>query len=388
MKKQTLNLGGPQDLRSLLTLILSSLLLAACTRTVPPVRSLVTATPTPAPTSAPPATPQPTSTPLPTPTPTATPAPQLTQLTTGGCCVNPGWSPDSRQVFFIDKPSDSASAGIYAVDIFTGALKAPQWNGRIGIYSPDRSLIEYTDNFETVIEKSSTGEKWMIPGQVPVDFAPDNQHVAWDNDVDVTGPYDQRPSDLYVADVNTRKPIRITRVYGGGLVGWLPRGLKLMYLGRPSLDVHERTLTVLDLTTNVTTTLVSAERLSGMSVSKDGAWLAYYITFDADKSRNGIWVQRTDGSQQRKLDVWGAYQWRDESRLLVIPMRASSDTAFEVWEVEVALGRQRKLTDAATISLQILNGDWRVSPDGRYVVYVNSVDRNLWLLTLPVAGAQ
>jgi Tol biopolymer transport system component len=33
--------------------------------------------------------------------------------------------------------------------------------------------------------------------------------------------------------------------------------------------------------------------------------------------------------------------------------------------------------------LNILNGDWRVSPDGRYVVFVNSADRNLWLLELP-----
>jgi len=284
---------------------------------------------------------------------------------------------------FIDKPSDSASAGIYAVDIFTGAQKPPQWSGRVGIYSPDRSLIEYTDNFATVIEKLSTGEKWAVPGQVPVDFAPDNQHLAWDNDPDITGPYDQRPSDLYVADINARKPTRITRVYGGGLVGWLPRGLKLMYLGRPSLDVRERTLTVLDLTTNVTTTLVSAERLSGMSVSKDGTWLAYYITFDADKSRNGIWVQRTDGSQARRLEMFGAYQWRDDAHLLVIPMRASSDKPFEVWEVETASGASRRLTDAATPPLQILNGDWRVSLDGRYIVYVNSADRNVWLLTLP-----
>ena len=383
MKKQIIDLGGLQDLRGLLILILSGQLLVACARTEPPARPLVVATPTPALTATPTATPLPTSTPRPTLTPTATPTPQLTQLTSGGCCVNPGWSPDSRQVLFIDKPSEGDPAGIYAVDILTGAQKSPQWSGRVAIYSPDRSLIEYTNNFETVIERLGTGEKWAIPGQVPVDFAPDNQHVAWDSDVDITGPYDQRPSDLFVADVNTRKPVRITRVYGGGLIGWLPRGLKLMYQGRPSLDVRERTLTLLDLTTNVTTTLVSAERLAGVSVSKDGTWLAYYIAFDADPSRNGLWVQRTDGSQQRKLDVWGAYQWRDESHLLVIPMRASGNIAFEVWEIDATSGRQRKLTDAAATLLQILNGDWRVSPDGRYIVYVNSADRNLWLLTLP-----
>ena len=33
--------------------------------------------------------------------------------------------------------------------------------------------------------------------------------------------------------------------------------------------------------------------------------------------------------------------------------------------------------------LNILNGDWRVSPDGKYIVFVNSADRNLWLLELP-----
>jgi len=370
-------------IKTVIALFLHSLLLVACARTELPSRPLVATVLMPTTTATPTATQRPTSTPRPTLTPTATPTPQLTQLTTGGCCVNPGWSPDSRQVLFIDKPSENAPAGIYAVDIFTGAEKSPQWSGRVGIYSPDRSLIEYTDSFETVIEKPSTGEKWAIPGQVPVDFAPDNQHLAWDNDTDITGPYDQRPSDLYVADINTRQPVRIVRVYGGGLVGWLPRGLKLMYLGRPSLDVRERTLTVLDLTTNVTTTLVSAERLSGMSVSKDGTWLAYYITFDADKSRNGIWVQRTDGSQARRLEMFGAYQWRDDAHLLVIPMRSSSDKPFEVWEVEAASGNSRKLTDAATTPLQILNGDWRVSPDGKYIVFVNSGDRNLWLLKLP-----
>jgi Tol biopolymer transport system component len=161
--------------------------------------------------------------------------------------------------------------------------------------------------------------------------------------------------------------------------------MKLMYLGRPSLDVHERTLTVLDLTTNVTTTLLTVERLSGIIASNDGTWIAYNITFDADKSRNGIWVQRTDGSQARRLELWGAYQWRDDSHLLVIPMRKPGDQAFEVWQVDAASGKANKLTDSVVTPLQILNGDWRVSPDGRHIVYVNSMDRNLWLLTLPTS---
>jgi Tol biopolymer transport system component len=152
--------------------------------------------------------------------------------------------------------------------------------------------------------------------------------------------------------------------------------------------VREQTLSVLDPATQASVNLVTAERISGMNVSNDGTWITYYITFDADKSRNGIWIQHPDGSQPRKLEMWGAYQWRDDGRLLVIPTRASADRAFEVWEVDAATGKGRKLTDAAMTPLLIFNGDWRVSPDGRYIVYVNSVDRNLWLLTLPVVGGQ
>jgi Tol biopolymer transport system component len=128
---------------------------------------------------------------------------------------------------------------------------------------------------------------------------------------------------------------------------------------------------------------VTAERISGVGISPGGSWAAYYISFNSDDERNGIWVQHTDGSGARKLDMWGAYQWRDDSHLLVIPARNSSDQAFDIWEVDAATGEKRKLTDAAMTPLDVLNGDWRVSPDGRHVVFVNSADRNLWLLQLP-----
>jgi hypothetical protein len=71
---------------------------------VPTVRSTPTATPGP--------TASPTPTPAPTSTPTPTPAPQAVQLTTGGCCTQPYWSPDSQEVRFIDKRGAEALAGI------------------------------------------------------------------------------------------------------------------------------------------------------------------------------------------------------------------------------------------------------------------------------------
>ena len=175
--------------------------------------------------------------------------------------------------------------------------------------------------------------------------------------------------------------MRVATVYGGGLQGWLD-DQRLLFSGRPSLDVRERTLTVLSLNTNVAIDLVTAERIGGVTASPGGAWLAYFISFNEDASRNGVWIQRTDGSGARKLDVWGGYQWRDGAHLLYIPVRESPGAPFVIYEHDVAAGQSRPVTDPATAPIQIANGDWKVSPDGRCVVYVNSVDRNLWLVEL------
>jgi Tol biopolymer transport system component len=288
-------------------------------------------------------------------------------------------------VLFLDKPSANDPVGIYAVDIAAGVQKPPQKAGPVGVYSQDRSLLTYLDKGRTVVEKLSSGERWVMPNDYQIAFAPDNQRLSWaDSDDNSYTPYDQRRSDLYIAKVDGSGAVRVARVYGGGFVGWLPSGTKILLSARPSLAVRERTLSVFDLNTQASVNLVTAERISGVSVSNGGTWIAYYITFDADKSRNGIWIQRTDGTPARKIELWGAYQWRDDGRLLVIPARVSADRAFEILEVDAATGQIRKLTDAAITPLQILNGDWRVSPDGRYIVYVNSMDRNLWLLELPM----
>jgi Tol biopolymer transport system component len=325
----------------------------------------------------------PTVAPLPTVEPPSIPTPELRQLTSGGCCVSPSWSPDSKQVLFIDKPAANAPTGIYAIDITATLAQSPQVIGRVGDYSPDRLLIAYRQSGQTIVENLKTGEASIIPNDGhEVIFAPDNKHIAWEAEA-INGPYDERQNNIFLANVDGRDAVRITKVYGGGLVGWLPQGLKPVFLGRPSLDVHTRTLTILDLTTNVAVDLVSAERIGGVSISNGGSWLAYNLTFSADKSRNGIWIERSDGVQMLRIDQWGAYQWRDDSHLLIIPQRTTPDRSFDLFEIDAASGESRQLIDGSITALNIFNGDWRVSPDGRYIVFLNSVDRNLWLVNIP-----
>lgn len=317
----------------------------------------------------------------PTLTPTPTPVPPLKQLTEGGCCVQPGWSPDSKQVWFLDKPSPDTPVGYYAVNIDAPLIEPFRALDQVGIYSLDRSLAAYPEGRDTIVERIADGQTWVIPNQGhDVVFSPDAKRIAWDIE-DIDGPYDQRRSAIYLARYNGEDPVLVGSVFGGGLVGWLD-DRRILFSGRPSLDVRERTLTALDIANNIAVDLVTAERIGGVAISPKGMWLAYFISFDVDASRDGIWIQRSDGSGPRKLNFWGGYQWRDDSQLLYIPMRKSPAEPLVIYEYDTATGQSRPVTHPAGAPLQIANGDWRVSPDGRYVVYVNSEDRNLWLVEL------
>jgi Tol biopolymer transport system component len=127
-------------------------------------------------------------------------------------------------------------------------------------------------------------------------------------------------------------------------------------------------------------------------LSPSGQWLAYYNTFGPDPSPNGLWLISTDGSQRIQLDreLFGAYQWRgcsdecspDEERLLIAPFRPDA-TFHSLWEVDPTTGEAQQITDPANTPFKIANGDWRVSPNGSAVVYVESSDRNIWVIQLP-----
>jgi Tol biopolymer transport system component len=78
---------------------------------------------------------------------------------------------------------------------------------------------------------------------------------------------------------------------------------------------------------------------------------------------------------------FGAYRWRADGRLLLIPF--TTDGAPTLFEVDASAGRAVQLTDPALTSLPIANGEWFVSPDGSLVAFTSWVDRAIWVLTLP-----
>jgi Tol biopolymer transport system component len=162
--------------------------------------------------------------------------------------------------------------------------------------------------------------------------------------------------------------------------------------GRENLQKQEQILYRLDLSDDSTTELARADRLRSATISPSGEWLVYYSTFSTDTAENGLWLLRSDGSERRRLDpeLFGAYQWRgcqeectiENDRLIIVPFDPDA-THHEFWELNPSRNIVRPLTDPTLTPFKIANGDWRISPDGRYVAYVENADRNIWVIALP-----
>lgn len=341
-------------------------------------------TPTPTPTATQTATPEPspTATLTLTPSPSPTPLPSLRQLTEGGCCVQPFFSPNGRRALFIDKPAPDAPVGIYGVDLNDPQPTPELVEETVGFRSADRTIVATVEGQLIRFTNETTGQSWTVNtgGNWPR-FAPDNSQILWEAR-DQEGPYDRRRSDIWLADLDGSNPRLLTSVVGGGFTGWLPDSRQILLIDRDNLDEEDRTLLLYDLANDRRTDLAREKRLRGIEVSPGGRWIAYFLTFADDPEKDGIWVVSTDGTRRIKLDIpFGAYRWRSDRTLFYIPLRESPQESMQLWEVDVESSQSRPITNPDTLQFSISNGDWEVSPDGQYIIFVNSLDQNIWLIT-------
>ncbi len=316
--------------------------------------------------------------------PTPTPLPLLRQLTSGGCCAQPFWSADSQRVLFIDKPSPESPAGLWSVDLQGGPAQFA--NDRLGIYSNDQQLRAFPEAGQTIVERLSDGQRWVIPsGGRAVSFSPDGQQLAWTTGQGTAGS-PSVPRQIWVSQVDGSRARQVLTLPGGSFSGWFSDG-RLLISGRLTAPEAGQALYALTLPADeagqpALTELARGERVRGTSISPDGRWLAYLVTLSADPQQNGIWLVNTQSGEKRRLDLFGAYRWRDGGRLLVVPLDLGQPV-HRMWQVEAESGETAPLTDPATTPFKIANGDWSVSPDGRHMLFVSATDQNIWLLELP-----
>lgn len=371
----------------LLALVLLAAALGACgsaSAQSEPTPAPAPATATPPPTATVPPTATPTSTPPPTATPTLmpspTPAPRLRQLTTGECCTQPAWLPDSKQIYFIDKPSDSAPSGYYSVDV--SAPAAPKlMTERVAFYTADMQYVTTVDALYANIERLSDGQKFRIrTGGRNVQLSPDRTRAVWAETPQV-GPNDERVTQIMGANIDGSEARPIVSLLRGGVGGWLDDD-RLLLTARTDPKSQEVVLFAFSLSSGARTELARSERLRGTLTSPGGDWIAYTINFDSNAQNNGTWLVSTDGKTRRKLPFFGSFQWRDRDRIIYIPLELNK-ASHVFYEYDARRDLTRALTDIAASPIKIANGDWAVSPDGRKVVFLNAKDRNLWLWDLP-----
>jgi hypothetical protein len=353
------------------------------TPTVAPPSPTATLTATPQPTATNTASPTATVTATATATATATPVPAARRLTQGGCCFGPFWL--DGQIVFIDKPSPKATAGFYAVSPQGGEPKLIE--ARLGNFILGGRYFSYQDEQgNQIIERRSDGQRLNLPTPAGLEDAsglslsPDATQVVW-RISDSEGPFDQRQTQLWLAAAGSKDARKIITLYGGGLSAWLPDGRWLLS-GRRAVEEAERALFVYDLASGQSTELFRALSFRNLLLSPDGAWIAFTVTLDPKPERDGLWLVRTDGKEQRKLDFFGAYAWRDAGFLYYIPYQPAANS-HEIWAYHVASGRSVRVTDAALTPFKVAQGDLAFAPDGRSVAFVSASDLNLWLIPLP-----
>ncbi len=324
-----------------------------------------------------------TTTAPPAPTATAEPAVAYTQLTRGECCVQPLFSANGERVLFLDRPSAAQPPGIYGVAVAAPMSEPVLVTERLGPFNRDLSLNVNLINGRTVVE-GPDGQQWPIDnGGRPVSFSPDGARISWSVSAE-SGGFDTRRSDVWLANIDGSQARRVATRFGGGAVAWLRDGQRMLLGGRANRGDAKSTLSILDLRDDSVRDLFSAERWRGIIVAPDDKHLVYFVAQAREDGKGGMYVMDLEaaGAEPQRLDFFGAYRWRDATRLFYIPLKADAPSN-ELWQYDVATGKSELLIAASDTSpFKIGNGDWDVSPDGTQIVFVNARDRNLWLVTL------
>jgi hypothetical protein len=308
------------------------------------------------------------------------PNPQPVRLTEGGCCSLPMWSQDSQWVLFLDKPGEYYPAGLYGVPIAGGERTVV--HERVGVYSRSMTLVAYPEAGRTYVERWADDTRWVIPSQGRiVEFSPSGRSVAWSVGSRSIRYPDVRQSTIWISDYEGENAHEVITVNGGYLIGWEEGEEGIYVTGRLGPSMPSGIWRV-DVETGAASLVMEAERPRSALLSPGGSYIAFYVALSSEPEANGLWIVPSDGSPGIKLDLFGAYRWRYDDMLMVIPLEMEAP-GISLWQVDAASGEAVQLTYPQLTAISIANNDWQISPDGRRMVYLSAEDRNLWVLRLP-----
>ena len=305
--------------------------------------------------------------------------PEAVQITEDGCCPYPDWSSDSEWVLFVDSEGKEGP-GLYGVPAAGGP--ATFLTARVGSYSEDLSLVAYPEAGLVYVERWAIGDRWLVPSEGrEVFLSHENEWIAWEYGSTSIQDQDLKQRTIWIATIRGEDARELVTVHGGRFLDWIDHGKAILVSGRLS-PLSPSGIWRVDRDSGAATLLFSTDRARDVLISAEGEWLVLTVAFQSDRSKNGIWVLRTDGSFTTRLPVYGSYRWKQEGQLLIIPYDFEAQGPY-LWQIDIKADQIWALTDPEKTELPIGNNDWQPSPDGNKVVFYSHNDDSLWVLDLP-----
>lgn len=325
--------------------------------------------------------------------PAATPAPGIptavpnsaikaTKLTVDGCCPRPQWLADSSGVIFYGTPlASDPRRGTWAVAREGGT---PQLvSAAFGTFSPDRSLIAMPDGDLTrIVRPDGTTVGGIANGGKRVYLAATDDRVAWmvpAAGMAIVSPSLDPPFQVAIARPDGGGVATLPPVFIAEAIQWFPDGRRILVNGRDSRAEHPG-LWVLDTNTGTATQIFAGSWLENVSISPDGARIAYTATLQPDKSLGGIWLIGADGGGRQRLTLTGGYRWTPDSRALLYLPTPTGRPGDELWRYAIADGARTPLVGSEQIPFAVAQDEWELAPDGTAIAYRSATDGAIWTL--------
>lgn len=310
---------------------------------------------------------------------------RLRQLTFDGCCVGSWWSADSKSLRFVDRPEGSSQTAMYALPIWPPGELPVVFDGALAASEGEPRFSARPEGDISIVTDKETGLEWPVgTGGNPTLVAPDGGALAWyaatggRSDVDGF-------NSFFASALDGTQERSMGGMWGGSLLRFMPDSEHVLALGRQVEGSAVYSLQRIALADGVAEEIAAGSWLSDVALSPGASWVAYMVSLDREQAdANGIWLAPTEPKRgpPRKLELPGAYRWRDDNRLVYIPLLPGAP-AHAVLQFDALLGKSSVLLDPADLPIRVAGNDWSVSPDGRHLAFRAEEDRCIWLLALP-----
>jgi murein DD-endopeptidase MepM/ murein hydrolase activator NlpD len=295
------------------------------------------------------------------------------------CCWDYAWHPTQGDALYISDGLPNQMATVFQWSASQGQPVTDFGAAPRPVLSPDGSHeVRWGPNGVT-IRRLSDSVEWQtpVPGSVNLPaISPDNTRLMWLQRSGESVPGSPDPAvTLFVSQI-TGENIQQGPLEPGTNVVWLDNDRLLMTRSQNALT----TIEIGNVITGERVTLGSWFRLRGLSIAPGGERVMFYLTNQPDPALSGVYMLKTKQGALPEIMPWfGAWRWRDSHTVYYMPFEPDAPSERLVY-YDVLDGTTFDLIDPEQQPFIAMNGDWRVSADGKWVAFHNAADRNLWLL--------